>query len=213
MGHLLDALKQIEDRAPVRHPTQSATVGSSAPVEQSARVESAPRAESSAEVGPLASLEAAFEAVEEACAAENVFAVLGEPCAVEDAFAVADRPRAEDEARPSPPFGKSLAARGATVPVDPRYRELLGAILARMNVRGDMVLLMAGLDEDERRGGQLAAFYPLLGSRIEGGILVVDADHRNAGVTRLLEPLPNTGLRDVLAGNVSWQNAIRETRH
>ncbi|NLE37401.1 MAG: CpsD/CapB family tyrosine-protein kinase [Pirellulaceae bacterium] len=218
MGHLLEALKQIENRAPAARPPRPATAESSASVAPSPRVASAPLVESSSPIESLASLEAAFEAIEEPRAAESVFMVLGEPCAVEDAFAVAERPIAAAR-MPASPLGESRAARAAhagrdaTMPVDPRYRELLGAILARMNVQGDTTLLVAGMAEDEPRGGQLAAFYPLLASRVDGGILVVDADERNAGATRLLGLNPRIALRDVLAGNASWQDAIRETRH
>jgi hypothetical protein len=124
--------------------------------------------------------------------------------------------RREEKPAPAAPPSKPRPAAvedEQVLPIDPRYRELLGAILSQVAVRGNLSLLIAGFAENEPRGGQLASFYPLLASRIEDGILVVDADLRNAGVTGRFDLAEGGGPGDVIAGQSSWEDAVRSTQH
>ncbi len=98
-------------------------------------------------------------------------------------------------------------------PVDPRYRELIGAILCQVALHDHTVLLIAGFGDDEPRGGQLAGLYPLLGEQIDGGLLVVDVDFRNAPLAERFDLRHGHGLADVLTKGAAWQDVVQGTRH
>ena len=98
-------------------------------------------------------------------------------------------------------------------PVDPRYRELIGAILCQVALHEHTVLLIAGFGDDEPRGGQLAGLYPPLSEHIDGGLLVVDVDFRGAPLAERFDLRHGHGLADVLTEGVPWQDVVQGTRH
>ena len=100
-----------------------------------------------------------------------------------------------------------------TVPLDPRFREVIGAILSQVALRDSTILLMAGFASDEPKGGQLAAVYPPLAERIDGSMLVVDADSSHGPLADRLHLSNQTGLNDVLFQNVPWREAVQDTGH
>lgn len=100
-----------------------------------------------------------------------------------------------------------------SAPLDPRYREVLGIILAQVAARGDTVLLVAGFADEESSGGQLAELYAKLAGQIEGGVLVVDADMANASLAERLGAVEENGPTEMLDVHADWSNAVHKTRY
>jgi len=124
--------------------------------------------------------------------------------AVEEPAAVAE----VENTAPQP-----IGDRDRSTPLDPRYRDVVGAVLAQVAVRSDMVLLVAGLADGEPRGGQLAALYPQLAAQVDGGVVVVDADLAGASLAERFDRRRDHGLADVLAGRAAWRDVVCKTEH
>ncbi|HLA85526.1 MAG TPA: hypothetical protein VJL29_12085 [Thermoguttaceae bacterium] len=126
--------------------------------------------------------------------------------------AATKHPTATDGTKPA---SRRMAAVEPAVPPpdDPRYREIVSAVLSRLTLHGGTVFLMAGFSDEEPRGGQWAALYPSLARHVEGGLLVVEAARRGQGLGERFDARGGYGLANVLAGQVAWQNAVHGTTH
>ncbi|MBN2217361.1 MAG: hypothetical protein JW719_08285 [Pirellulales bacterium] len=184
MGRMLEALKQIENQTGPSRSVKRNVIENDAPVEAVVLPETVEMDEPPAVEHP-------------------------EPVAAEEPHPSA--PVAAEEPHPSVPLAAEEPHPSA--PLDPRYREVLGMILAQVAARGHTVLLVAGFADEESSGGQLAELYAKLAGQIEDGVLVVDADLANASLAERLGADAEHGPTKLLEIHADWTNAVRETRY
>lgn len=206
---MLDALKQVEARAPesaqgaeARAVARASAASTSSWVSNS--TESAARIEATAE--QIAS------ALAEAQAADGGCPKPGEAT-----------PEAPSAALPAPLVGRRFSDRAAGGDwlaeiagsdlrpgsrLGSQYRRLRDRILSQLPRAGSAALLVVSADRDTGTTTTTIHLASVLAEVSSGDVLVIDADGRHGDLARRLGIDAAYGLADVLAGRVAWQGAV-----
>jgi len=110
---------------------------------------------------------------------------------------------------PSPlPEGEGTADQPAC---DPAYVKLADALLAELPSDAGATLMLTTPSDDSLCGEVATPIVRALASRIDGSILVIDANLRRPILADRLGVEPAAGLTDVLNGAAGWDETIRRT--
>jgi Mrp family chromosome partitioning ATPase len=90
-------------------------------------------------------------------------------------------------------------------------RKLADRVLSRLPTGTSAVLLLASPDDGAGTTAVLVPLAAALAERLDGKVLLVDANFRHPELARVLEVETSAGLPDVLMGKTRWRQVVRET--
>ena len=107
----------------------------------------------------------------------------------------------------------SAAPAVAPSPRETPYAEAAGRIVSQLPTALGQVLMFTSPGDGQGKTSTLARLAPWLAEKINGDVLVVDANFRNPDMARWLDVAPATRLAEVLCGEAVWREAVKPTAH
>jgi Mrp family chromosome partitioning ATPase len=199
MSRMLEALRQIESRTqPSACPSPAQWPGQTDFTPGGDHFESAPAMGDAIDFS-----QRMWQQVETALAADA--AVLPPPLPAD----AGDWPAPETDRRPALPPSEAAPPAATGVTTDP-YGALAGAVMAQLSP-ADATLLFTSAGPGEEKTATVARLAAALAERVSGGVLAIDGNLRAPQLAARLGVQSTAGLPDVLAGKVSWNDAVQPT--
>jgi Mrp family chromosome partitioning ATPase len=212
MSRMLQALRQIEAKSQWSVPSPGR--GCSADDDVRADVADAPVEETPGNaicdvLPPLAAPLDLFAIDPAEAVAPDTAATIEPTPATLDAVGDAERSLAQAESALAE-AAAPLDDAGAAELADP-YSVLADTILAQVSPVGSAVLMFTSAGDGEGKTVTLARLAAAMAKRLQGNILVIDANLRKPGLAARFGVHSAQGLTDVLAGKTLWSQAVQKT--